>query len=122
MAAIRLGPTVLDLSGIRSGDSNKINFTISKDGAPVDLTGYTISAQVRKVVTDIDPAMDAVCQMIDPLAGTFYVTFPGDLVMSMLAGEATFKGVWDIQVTDDESFTTTLAAGSFEAVLDVTRP
>lgn len=122
MATVKLGPSVLDLSGIRAGDMNQITFTLNRDGTPVNLTDYLIAAEVRKTAIDTVVAITAECQVLDPLLGTFYVAFNGEDVRTALAGGATYDGVWDLEIASSAGDTITIAAGKFQAVSDVTRP
>jgi hypothetical protein len=119
---IPLGPAVVDIKGVRAGDRNVITITVTSDGTPVNLTGLTPSAQARKKSTDADPALTAVVLVTDALAGKMELRWPGDAVLALLGTAATWTGVWDLQIDDAAQDALTLAAGSFEAVMDVTRP
>lgn len=121
MASVKLGPTQLDLSGIRAGDINQINFALTRNGLPVNLTNYTIAAEVRKTAVDTVVMITATTQVIDPEQGTFYIAFDGEDVRAALGGAASVKGVWDLELSSGTGAALTIAAGSFEAVMDVTR-
>lgn len=119
---VPLGPAAVDLIGIRAGDRNLISMTIHSKGTPLDLTGKTITAQARATPTS-STALDSVVTIVDAAAGQLTIGWPGSAVETLLAGDATFKGVWDIQLsTPGEDDAVTLAAGKFTAVMDVTRP
>ena len=123
MATVKLGPAVLDISGIRAGDENQIEITITKSGVPFPLTGYTVSAQARKAAIDPDPPLiTAECEITDAAGGKVVTTWHGDDVMTLLNGSAQFNGVWDLQISADGVTNKTIAAGLFNAVMDVTRP
>lgn len=121
-ASISLTPPVVNISGVRAGDRNLLNATLSSEGVPVDLTGQVLTAQARKKSTDTEIACSAVVETVDPAAGTVTIRWPGEDVRTMLAGAPTWKGVWDLQMAPDEnSDAVTLCAGSFAAEMDVTR-
>jgi hypothetical protein len=42
-------------------------------------------------------------------------------IRSLLAGKATFKGVWDLQLASGVADPQTVVAGTFAAEMDVTR-
>lgn len=117
MVTVPMGPAVLDLTDVRAGDRNLLHLTLLAKGNPVDLTGLELSAQARSKAVDPDPAaLTAVIEVVDPVAGTFTLAWPGDDVTTVLAGKATWKGVWDLQVDD-----VTVVAGTITAAMDVTR-
>jgi hypothetical protein len=78
---------------------------------------------VRAKATDEDPAMtEAVIQVVDAAGGHLLLAWPGDGIRTMLAGKATFKGVWDLQLAPaGEGDPQTILAGTFQADMDVTR-
>jgi hypothetical protein len=118
---VPLGPAVVNLTGVRAGDRNLISLTLTSKGTPYDLSGLAISAQARHKATDETPAVTAVITIPpDPTLGELTMAWPGDQVAASLAGKASWQGVWDLQIDDGESVVT-LLAGSFTAVLDVTR-
>lgn len=118
---VPLGPACVDITGVRAGDKNLMSMTLTSDGAPMDLTGLVVSAQARATPTAVE-MIAAVVEVTDPLAGTITVRWPGDEVTSVMAGKATWKGVWDLQVGDGTTDPTTVAAGKFSADMDITRP
>jgi hypothetical protein len=83
-------------------------------GSPVDLTGSTATAQMRK--TPNDPAVVA----------TFAVTVDGSTITLRLSDTETAAlpaagGMWDVQVVRADGIVTTLAAGQARVYADVTR-
>jgi hypothetical protein len=122
MATVVLGPALLDVSGIRAGDRNMIELTISYKGTPLNLTGYTLTAQARKTPPDPVVALTAQIAIVDAPNGQITITWPGADVSSLFTGGIdTWAGVWDLQVGSGGNITT-IAAGKLQAVLDVTRP
>jgi len=121
MASLNLSPGVLDLSGIRAGDRNAIQITLTQGGQILDLTSYEITAQARSAPL-ASSALSAVIEGRDDAAGSFLLRWPGDAVRTMLAGAAAWNGVWDLQILlPPETDATTVVAGKFGAILDVTR-
>lgn len=122
MADVNLTPPVVNLLGIRAGDRNAIRFTLTADGAPMDLTGYAIDAQARPA-TFATGAINAVVEDRDDPGGAFTLRWPGADVATAVGDQPQWKGVWDLQVTaSGETDARTLMAGTFTADHDVTRP
>lgn len=122
MPTVTLTPPVVNITGVRAGDRNLLNATLTSEGVPVDLTDQVLSAQARKKATDEAIACSAVVEVVDAAAGTVTIRWPGEDVRTMLAGSASWKGVWDFQMAPDvNADALTLCAGSFEAETDVTR-
>lgn len=120
-ASVDLSPQVLDIKGIRAGDRNLIFLAVKQSGVPIDLTGLTPRAQVRAAVTDADELAEAVITVTDATGGTLTMQWLGEDVRKMLGERASFKGVWDLQLESSGSDPLTIFAGSFAAVMDVTR-
>lgn len=119
---VPLGPAVANLTGVRANDRNLIQVTVYSGGVPMDLTGFTVTAQARKAATDADPAVTAEIEILDAVAGKVSLRWPGADVSTALAGALTFTGVWDLQVSDGVVDPITICAGTFAAESDVTRP
>ena len=118
---VPLGPAHVDLTGIRAGDQNLISVTVTAGGAPLDLTGKTVTAQAR-VTPTAAAALDSVVTVTDAAAGELVIGWPGDAVTDILAGKPKWSGVWDVQIAEPGEDAQTLAAGKFTAEMDVTRP
>lgn len=119
---VPLGPAAVNITGVWAGDKNEFTVVLTQDGVPMDLTGVTPTAQARSTQEDTE-ALDAVCTLVDPLAGSLTVRWPGEAVRTWMGGVAQKKGVWDLQLasaTPGED-PVTVAAGQFTANLDVTR-
>ncbi len=121
VTAIDLTPPRLDISGVRAGDRNQVQMTLSSDGTPVNLTGLTLSAQAR--LTPVDAvALSAVITVTDAPNGVFLLRWDGDEVRTMLDGATTWSGVWDLQLGDETDDTAqTILAGTFKIDMDVTK-
>jgi hypothetical protein len=120
MADIDLGPAVVNLSGVRSGDRNLFSLVLRASGQPMDLTGYTIAAEARVTAEDTT-ALDAVCTITDATAGKVDVRWPGADVETWLAGNVDQKGVWDLEIDDGSGADPwTIIEGTFMAEQDIT--
>src|SRR5215468_2832542 len=119
MAQINLAPADLDIAGVRAGDRNLFQVTIRSGGAPIDLTGYTITAQARTSPPDI-AHLDAGCDIDpDPTTGRVDIHWPAAAVTTWLAGNITQKGVCDLQLSSGTGDPWTVVAGDFAAELEV---
>jgi hypothetical protein len=77
MVTLTIGPAVLDLAGIRAGDRNLIDLTLTANGVPVNLTGTVVESQAR--LTPTDPvALSAVVTMVNAAAGHLTIRWPGE--------------------------------------------
>jgi hypothetical protein len=122
MTVIDAGPVKMDLLRIRAGDRNQFNVKLSNTSGPINITDFVIAAQARLTPTDATIAVAAVITITSATAGEFKMEWPGDDVSTLLAGGETWKGVWDLQVTEPgDTFPQTLMAGVFTAESDVTR-
>jgi hypothetical protein len=119
---VPFGPACVNLTGVRANDRNLMTGTITAKGTPVDLTGFTLTSHAKKKRTDEIPAIVAEITVTDAAAGSFSLRWPGDQVMTTLAGKASWDGEWDLQMDDSLSDPVTVVEGKFNAVMDVTRP
>ena len=106
-----------------AGDRNEQTFAFQQpDGSQWDITGAVITAQARATAADPVVAVEAVCTLTDSVAGLASVAWDGEAVRTLLAGEDTWVGVWDMQILEaGQTLPVTLVAGKFTAVHDVTR-
>ena len=116
-----LGPASVDITGVRAGDKNLMTITLSTGGVPMDLTDMQITAQARLTPLDAN-SITAVIEVSDPTKGTIAIRWPGDEVAAIMVDKPTWEGVWDLQVGESGEDPVTVAAGTFSAVMDVTRP
>lgn len=122
MSVVTLGPAPVDIVGIRAGDQNLIEFTITNDGDPMDLTGMIVSAQARSSSTSPDIAVTALVTVTDADAGVLTLRWPGAAITTLLGVKSSWVGVWDLQIGNPGNDPVTVAAGKFAAEMDVTRP
>lgn len=115
-------PPTLNLA-VYAGDANRMEVAVETDDGPVDLTGAVVAAQCRVTADAPEVGMQAAVEDIDPVKGLVAVSWDGEQVRALIPdGEIAWYGTWDLQVTAaGERLPTTLAVGTFAAVLDVTR-
>lgn len=119
MPEVSTVPGVLDL-GVYAGDANVVSFEVVNDGDPVDLTGAVVTAQCRKTAADPVVGMSATVSVAG--IGLLSVGWDGEQVRALLAGEETWRGVWDLQILFPEAdLPVTPLAGRWTARMDVTR-
>lgn len=119
--AVPLGPACANITGVRGGDRNIMTVRITSNGLPVNLTGKTLTAQARKTPLDTS-ALDAVVTVTDALDGRVELRWPGAQVATLLGTKKSWTGVWDLQIAEPGLDPLTVAAGTFAAEMDVTRP
>jgi hypothetical protein len=106
-----------------AGDANAERFEFLADGSPWDLTGAELHAQARSAATSQEVALTAVITAVDASRGQFDVAWDGDDVRALLDGQASWSGVWDLQVLEaGQVLPTTVVAGTLAVQMDVTRP
>src|SRR5580765_2811760 len=121
MVTISLTPAQVDVEGVRAGDRNQFQVTLTSAGKAIDLTSLTVKAQARSTAQGTD-VLDAVIDITDPVKGLVTVRWPGDAVRTWMSTKEVMNGVWDLQVEDGTGDPWTVVAGKFSAVQDVTRP
>jgi len=106
-----------DLSIIR-GDDYRVMITLTSNGTPFDLTGYTAKAQIR-------PSTAASAVLYAEFTATVESPATDGVIKLELdnttTGALTGNGVWDLQITDSGGWVTTVASGAVTLVPDVTR-
>lgn len=113
--AVGYEPASVDLVVYR-GDDVAVGIVVKNaDGTPVDLTGATAAAQIRKSTEDPDPVAEFTTT-ID--ANMITLGLPHDVSATL----PLVALVWDAQLTGADGTTTTVAAGRVRVVGDVTRP
>jgi hypothetical protein len=121
-ASICTGPTRVDWGCVRAGDRNVVRFELLAGGSPWNLAGAVLSAQARTEAVSEEVALTATIVEVDPSRGWYDVGWDGEDVRSLLAGAASWSGVWDLQVVEAEQvLATTVVHGTLSAEMDVTR-
>ncbi len=107
------------------GDTFSQDFTLAStrevDGqegepVPLDLTGATVSAQIRRRATSEEPLAVFIGQVVDPLAGLLRLRLDAEQAARLIGTE----GVWDLQV-DVAGTRRTWVAGNVTITPEVTR-
>jgi hypothetical protein len=115
--------TRINLS-LYAGDVNEQTLQVLRDGDPVDLTGATVTAQARRTPNDPVVALTAVVTMVEPAKGILTVAWDGNTVRALLGDDASWIGVWDLDVLpagSSDGSSVTVADGAVTANMDVTR-
>ena len=112
-----LTPSRLNLALYR-GDSIGLSVNVWEDDAgtvPADLTGATVTAQIRETYDDAE-ALSFEVEVVD---NTVVLVLPGKV-----ASDLPPDGYWDLQVdwAGDGISVQTLVAGGIHTMSDVTRP
>jgi hypothetical protein len=109
-------PAELDLVTTR-GDTVTVNVTMTTNGTtPIDITGRTYAAMVRRNYDDPSAAASFTCTITNG---------PNGLLQLVMSNTATadldpYNYYWDLQETASGTVTTVLA-GAFTVLPDVTR-
>jgi len=100
-----------------------MSFTLTnEDGSPFDLTGATADMQVREKNTDAAIKETATGGIVDEAGGVIDFTLSDVQTRNMLPiSEATFKYVYDIQITYADTTKETVVTGVMNMVQGVTR-
>ena len=97
------------------GDDLYLDLTVTADGRPADLTGYTAKSQIRT-----SPASDEISAEIDAVVDEA----AGVVRLHLTHAAATDLGglmVWDCELTDAVGNVSTIAAGKLTVEAEVTR-
>lgn len=112
-------PANLDITLVR-GDTWEVIFQVREDDGvtPIDLTGYTVKIQVRRVPLDpeapsLDLAIGTGITVATPANGEI-------AVFAQTSGLVACEYVWDLQLTAPGGRIETLMGGKFTLVQDVT--
>jgi hypothetical protein len=121
-------PGSLDLT-IYRGDDFLLDFTIHETnldgsvGDPLDLTGWTVKAEVRVTVDTVGTALLTFTAVVDSdqsgNPGLVHITASNSLTAALGSGNI---GVYDVQLTDPGSLKHTFLKGSVSVTPDVTKP
>jgi hypothetical protein len=111
-------PAAVNLSLYRGDDFGPQEFIWEQPaGTPVDITGYTITAQIRASQDATDILASFACTITDAPAGKWTIALT-DAQTTTLPSSA----YWDLQLTSPGGVTRTFAAGRVKVTRDVTRP
>lgn len=103
------------------GETFNFSFTISTDGTPWDLTGYTARMQVRTTVEATTKLLDLTSGdgdiTLGGSAGTVAITVSATDMAALIAG----RHVYDIEVVSGGGVVTRILEGKFSVKAEVTR-
>jgi hypothetical protein len=110
-------PETVHLALYRGDDFGPWQITATVAAVPIDLTDYSIKAQIRQTQDATAILADFVCTITDGPNGVFTIEMDdaqtADLPRSCK---------WDLQLTDTGFHTRTFMAGNVTVTPDVTRP
>lgn len=102
------------------GETFNFSFTISTDGTPWDLTGYTARMQVRTTVEATDKLLDLTSSSgitLGGAAGTVAILVSATNMAALIAG----RHVYDFEVVSGSGTVTRILEGKFAVKAEVTR-
>ena len=114
---------------IRQGSTHGPNFTTLKDGtgAAINITGATITAQVRKTPDALTVAAPVVCTLVTPASGTFTWSISATATAALtcdpideLAEDSQY--VWDMEILYADGRVQPLMYGAVSVFREVTKP
>lgn len=110
-------PATYDIH-IYQGDTWQRWMTISIAGAPVDVSGYTLAAQVRRKHSDPEILATFAIDLDPQTVGRFQLTLTPTITAALPAKDA----VWDLQFTQPDGQVFTYLHGKVAVSAEVTRP
>jgi hypothetical protein len=104
------------------GDTLTLNFSVTRSGAAVNLTGATAWFTLKTMLTDADPGVAQATNgsgvtITTPLSGQLTVELPASVTIDIPPGEYQ----WDLQVKEASGRISTAASGQAYVEADVTR-
>ena len=99
---------------------------VNPDTSPMDLTGCTLRAQVRKTYsTDLQTGASAVFTIVNALDGRFTWKIPATSTRELAAGPTELHKdslyVWDMEIEDSQGDVTPLLYGVVKVFREVTK-
>ena len=111
-------PAAVDLELYRGDDFGPQEFIWEQPaGTPVDITGYTITAQIRTSADDTAILASFTCVITSAALGKWTIALT-DVETNLLPRSA----YWDMQLKSPGGFTRTFAAGKVKTTKDITKP
>jgi len=87
------------------GDTKTVSVTMKdSNGAAINITGRTYSAQLRAAIDDTSPLATFSCSIVSGAAGTMNATLSATTTAALTAGDA----VWSLRETSSSVVTTLL--------------
>ena len=111
-------PVALTLQLYQGDDFSFTIAVTNPDGSAMNLTGYSVSGQIKAKGSDTTALATFTCALTNPTGGIITVTLPAAQSLLVTTG-----AVFDIQMTSGAPVTiTTLVSGTITMTGDVTRP
>lgn len=125
MASIGNFGANLDLN-IKQGSTFSATVTVTNpDSSPVNLTGSSLRAQIRKLALDTAVVAQFVMQIVDAVNGVFTMTLSDTDTAAIITGEqlasTASKFVWDLEMVDSAGRVIPLMYGDVKVFREVTR-
>lgn len=114
-----VAPAPLDLD-IYIGDTTTVTVTVKNAGTPVNITGRTYAAQIRKTPGSTSILATLTCTITNAAGGVVVATLPASVSTALTPQRAS----WDLQEitpSSPENVVQTLVAGYANISQDVTR-
>lgn len=112
-SAVSVGqlPAAVDLT-VYQGDDLFINITVDDSVAPIDLTTYSPSSEIRSA-----PGGALVCTFVATVVDATHIQLH---LTSAESAKVIANGSWDVQIEDANGVVTTLAYGKVTLIKQVT--
>lgn len=115
----------LDLR-IKQGSTFDPQVTLNNpDGSPVNLTGSTLRAQIRKNALDTEVVATFTINIVDAPNGVFQLVLTDEQTAAIVTGEqpgsSASKFVWDLEMEDSLGRVIPIFYGSVQVFREVTR-
>jgi len=111
---------------IRQGEDFSRSFVARRNGALIDITGYTIQSDIRKSVDAADPTERFDGSIVDGPAGLFYLSMPGARTAQIPAGKTRYsrrsRYEYDVKLTSPSGALFVPVEGLVEVDPSATRP
>lgn len=103
-------------SRVEQGTDWFLDLVISSGGSPVDITGFTFGAQIKKQYEDLTALQVITVAITDAVNGKLKLSLTDAETSALPIG----KGVWDLEQVDVASDKTRLLEGIVEITPEVT--
>ncbi len=110
-------PKSVDLLLYRGDDFGPMQHTWTQSGVAVDITGYTITAQIRASKDDATILASFGVAITSAVNGTWEITLTDTDTLGLPP-----SAFWDMQLKSPGGYTRTFCAGKVKTSLDVTKP
>lgn len=106
LTVLRVADGVIDLKGKQGTTWGPLTIVINIDGAPADLTGYSVRGQMRKKITSTTPETGLTFAISDPTAGQISMSMSAVDTAALPCGATSSDPasiyVWDMEIYKDD--------------------